>query len=1072
MEQEYHCEVSLALLGRGEVTITELSKSLKAMIGRQNANPLLHVTLPDRLETENIKHTADEIPSLPCIIHRPEERYVPFPLTDIQEAFLAGRSLAGEVGDRVGAHVYLELEVKGELDIYRLSKAWQRVIARHDMLRMVVRPDGDQIIQKHTPSYWINILDHCKSLPEEHVVHIEAIRKDMEKRVYRPEHWPLFDIRVSLHPSNRCVVHVSIDELIVDAVSLRVLLRDWGRFYEDPEAALPELTVSFRDYVLALKTFEGTARYKRDMAYWLESLREMPRGPSLALRKTRTNGKIDFGRTRLTSMLPAQHWSVLKAKADGLGVSPTILLLSIFAEVLRTRSTSESFSLVLTFFNRLPLHPQIGDIVGPVISTNIFVVEARGVGNFEQVAQAHQRRLWRDLDHASVSGVRVLRELKARRKLSASFALPVVFTSLLNTGAVEPEAKPLGDLTYVVNQTPQEFLDHQVNERDGCLLFSWDVASGCYATGLMDELFATYCRVLEALASGTLPWHFDSFAVSTSTLTGNLTPTSNPSPSDCVPTGFALMERGDLHVPFPLTDQQMAYAFGRSRHMAGGGNSCQVYQEIEARSLDTGRFAAAWATLLHRHPMLRTVVGSDGSQRTLEAVPEYQIRTEDMRRLPAPEQKSALAAVRRTMMARVAALDEWPYFEVRISWVDDDLSRIHICLDMIVMDSRSIGLVLSQLLRLYQCPANKLETSTITFRDYQLAVESFKKTAAYAASMRYWKHKFARLPTGPRLPELPGKVPDGIGHRRISGVLAGWDALKAQASSLGVAPNAVLLAAYLEILFEWNEREPLTVVVPSWQRLPVHPQIDNIVGDFTALGWVTRSDETLPFIRRIEAIEQELINDLAQRPVSGVSVLRRVALKDSSRRLTFPVVFTNTDARSIDVPPTTFVFIEGASKTPHVYLDNVSIEIDGQLHCSWDCADGVYAPTMVQEMFDGYMRVLALLAREPDAWTRTDFTQVVNSHSDAFGNNANPVSPPVASSLPISTGTNPGLSMAAPSKEPGRDYGGCSSNHQTVQPPGEPEDNCGTGGGPAQPAPPRGDDLPEAEPARRHYEPV
>ncbi|HSF40409.1 MAG TPA: amino acid adenylation domain-containing protein, partial [Thermoanaerobaculia bacterium] len=65
----------------------------------------------------------------------PADRHLPFPLTDIQQAYWVGRTGELDLG-HVTSHRYVELEGEG-LDLARLERAWQRLIDRHDMLRAV-----------------------------------------------------------------------------------------------------------------------------------------------------------------------------------------------------------------------------------------------------------------------------------------------------------------------------------------------------------------------------------------------------------------------------------------------------------------------------------------------------------------------------------------------------------------------------------------------------------------------------------------------------------------------------------------------------------------------------------------------------------------------------------------------------------------------------------------------------------------------------------------------------------------------------------------------------------------------
>jgi len=86
---------------------------------------------------------------LPILRPAPEERYEPFPLTDVQQAYLIGRRDSMELGG-VSAHWYAEYEAT-DLDLHRLESAVRKVISRHDMLRTVFLPDGRQQTLKEVP---------------------------------------------------------------------------------------------------------------------------------------------------------------------------------------------------------------------------------------------------------------------------------------------------------------------------------------------------------------------------------------------------------------------------------------------------------------------------------------------------------------------------------------------------------------------------------------------------------------------------------------------------------------------------------------------------------------------------------------------------------------------------------------------------------------------------------------------------------------------------------------------------------------------------------------------------------
>lgn len=83
------------------------------------------------------------------VLRAPEDRFEPFPLTDVQAAYSVGRTSAFRWGG-VGCHGYAEFAVDHRVarpSAAQYRSAWSKVVDAHDMLRCVVDPDGYQIIR-------------------------------------------------------------------------------------------------------------------------------------------------------------------------------------------------------------------------------------------------------------------------------------------------------------------------------------------------------------------------------------------------------------------------------------------------------------------------------------------------------------------------------------------------------------------------------------------------------------------------------------------------------------------------------------------------------------------------------------------------------------------------------------------------------------------------------------------------------------------------------------------------------------------------------------------------------------
>jgi len=439
--------------------------------------------------------------AVPDLAHRHE----PFALTDVQQAYWIGRTGAFELG-QVATHIYMEINARG-VDLARTERAWQRLVDRHDMLRAIVQPDGRQQILETVPPYHMQILDLRGQSAEEQSAGLEGVRRQMSHQILPSDRWPLFEVRATRLDDERSRFHISYDFLIGDAWSWQILTRDLARFYDDPDAAVPPLELSFRDYVVTAQELERSPVFERDLEYWRGRLADLPPAPELPLAKSPgALGRPLF--VRHAARLPRAVWSRLKERASRAGLTSSGLLLAAFSEVLAAWSKSPRFTINLTLFNRLPLHSQVNDIIGDFTSLTLLTVDTGVPGTFEERARRAQTQLWEDLDHRYVSGVRVLRELARSQGGLARAFMPVVFTSTLgltrsgqdtatDDGAAEGG---LGDEGYVISQTPQVWIDHQVGEQRGRLFYNWDVVDGLFPPGLIEAMFQSYWQLLERLA--------------------------------------------------------------------------------------------------------------------------------------------------------------------------------------------------------------------------------------------------------------------------------------------------------------------------------------------------------------------------------------------------------------------------------------------------------------------------------------------------------------------------------------------------------------------------------------------
>ncbi|MFF5173723.1 amino acid adenylation domain-containing protein [Micromonospora sp. NPDC000089] len=434
------------------------------------------------------------------------------------------------------------------------------------------------------------------------------------------------------------------------------------------------------------------------------------------------------------------------------------------------------------------------------------------------------------------------------------------------------------------------------------------------------------------------------------------------------------------HDSFPLTEQQYAYFVGRGGGYDLGDASVHLYLEVQSSDVDLDRLTAALNRLVERQEMLRAVIEADGTQRILppDRIEPLSIPAVDTEGMDDTARRAHLDATRDELSHQVLPPGHWPMFEVRATRLPGRVTRLHVSLDLLIADLASVRLFFLEWGDLYRDPQAYPKRPGVSFRDYVLALDQVRESDAYARSRAYWLERIPGLAAGPELPTVT--APAGVERSRRAQVLKSdrWGRLRERASELGVTPTVVLLAAFSAVLGRWSRSPRFVLNVPLFNRLPLHPEIDTVIGDFTAVTLLevdVAPDDGLAGLA--ERIQRQLWQDLEHRYFSGVEVLREVSRQRGVRPGTFaPVVFASGREQGRDpegaqgalgaawLGETTYV----VSQTPQVQFDHQVYEDCGALAFNWDVVEGLFPPGLVDEMFEAYCALLTRLADDADAW--------------------------------------------------------------------------------------------------------
>ncbi|MES2355404.1 MAG: amino acid adenylation domain-containing protein [Pseudomonadota bacterium] len=442
----------------------------------------------------------------------------------------------------------------------------------------------------------------------------------------------------------------------------------------------------------------------------------------------------------------------------------------------------------------------------------------------------------------------------------------------------------------------------------------------------------------------------------------------------------------DKYQPFPLTDLQHAYWLGRDSAMEMGSIATHLYVEFDCQGLDVVRLNDALCQLIERHDMLRAVVDDDGMQRILPTVPRYQIAVDDQSMTSTEVVEQAIIQMREMLSHQVLMADQWPLFDIRATLLPADRLRLYVSLDLLLFDAISLFLFFQEWHQLYEDLHSPLPALKISFRDYVLAERQLEDSEAYQKAHAYWMARVKSLPEAPDLPlrsdPFARKAPR-FSRQETRLDKASWKKLQTVARSKGLTPSSLLMAAYSEILARWSATPHFTLNVTLSNRLPLHEDVNRLIGGFTSLVMqeVDHRDRQFTFLEFARHLQEQFFASLEHHQVNGMKVLQQWDKRHGiSLGASMPVVFNSallqTGDREIGEIERFGSKVYSISQTSQVWLEHRVMEVNKELVLIWDAAQAVFEDGVLHAMFAGYRDLIERLVSDDSLWTRRNIVSL------------------------------------------------------------------------------------------------
>ncbi|MEU1728470.1 amino acid adenylation domain-containing protein [Nonomuraea sp. NPDC005692] len=407
--------------------------------------------------------------------------------------------------------------------------------------------------------------------------------------------------------------------------------------------------------------------------------------------------------------------------------------------------------------------------------------------------------------------------------------------------------------------------------------------------------------------------------------------------------------------PFPLTSVQQSYVLGRRVDEPAGGVGCHMYVEFDGHGVEPERLDAALIRLQARHPLLRTAFSHEADHGTPLEGPVGRLTTV---RTARPDD------VRDHMTSQILEVDRGQVMDIRLSLLPGGATRLHLDVDLLAADPPSLGILLADLTDLY------LADGTLPPLHYDFTAYREANPEPAEPDIRGWE----RLTKGRSLQppqfallKAPLSVSGARFTRRdmtLSPAL--WEQITRKARAEGLSGGSVLLAAYAHTLGRWSQSPDFLLNLPSFDRSATHPDAQRIVGDFTRLNLLSIAPNSAVSLRQLAQItHQGRLAAMSPRLAPAPAALRR--LWRERHETVSPVGVVFTDLLDVDLIPDRAQRCFGRlscmiTQTSQVWLDCLAQQEDGGVRLSWDAAEEIFPPGMLDGMTEYCGDVLAAFA--------------------------------------------------------------------------------------------------------------
>ena len=313
-------------------------------------------------------------------------------------------------------NVPVRFRLKGVLDTALVERAFQDIVARHEVLRTnfaVVDGELAQVVQPSLPLE-IPVTDLRALPPAERDAEIDRLSLEESRRGFHLESDPLIRVGLIQVADAEHILLVTVHHTAGDYLSIGILSNELGALYDayarGGEAIVPRLAIQYGDFAIWQREQLASPAQKVDLDYWKQQLRDLPLLDVPTDHPRQASPTYDA--TITSVLLPFELTEAVRGIANQAGATFFNAMLAALGVVLHRHSGQTDFGVATQVGGRTNV--ELEPLVGLFINTVVLRMNLAGDPSFLDLLARAQETGTEALIHQETRLEQILKELRPR----------------------------------------------------------------------------------------------------------------------------------------------------------------------------------------------------------------------------------------------------------------------------------------------------------------------------------------------------------------------------------------------------------------------------------------------------------------------------------------------------------------------------------------------------------------------------------------------------------------------------------------------------------------------------------